>query len=147
MLLPLLLALSAQFAPSLDVPGIILLRSGDTIYLSPTKSIDREGPIRRATLVEINLAAAGSWEIMRRDSVVELNCAEERIRILATQDFGHGDNRQGSPQPAPGGWTALDPTDFPRGIMSIITCSDANLDVISHKSLEGEVHRLRRKRP
>ena len=146
MLLPLLLALSAQSAPSLDVPGIILLGSGDTYYLSPTKSIDRAGSVRRATLVEIYPAAVEGWEIIRRDSVLELNCAEERFRILAAQDFGDGDIKRGSPQPAPSGWAPLDRTDFPRAILFSMTCSDVNLNVISYESLEDELPRLRRSR-
>ena len=143
MLLPLLLALSVQSAPSLDGPGIVLIRSDDTVFVAPTKSIDREGAIRRATLVEVYPAAVEGWEVVRRDSVVELNCAEERIRILATQDFDGRDAKRGSPQPAPGAWVQLNPLDFPRAILFSMTCSDANLDGISYESLEDELPRLR----
>ena len=139
-----LFALSVQSAPSLDEPGIVLLRSGDTVFLSPTKSIDRAGPIRRATLVEIYPTAVEGWEVVRRDSVVELNCAEERIRILATQDFDDRDIKRGSPQPAPGEWSQLDPLDFPRAVLLLTTCSDADLDSMSYDRLEDELPRLRR---
>lgn len=143
MLLSLLIALSVQTAPSLDTPGIVLTVSERTAYLAPTNSIDREGAIRRATLVEIYPAAVEGWEIVRRDSVVELDCGEGRIRVLSIQDFDATDRKRSSPQPRPGGWDQLDPADFPRSILFSMTCGDDDLSPLSYESLADELRRLR----
>lgn len=143
MLISLLLALSVQTAPSLDTRGIILMVSGRTAYLTPTDSIERKGAIRRATLVEVYPAPVRGWEIVRRDSIVELDCARERIRVLQTQDFDDDDRKRASPRQGRGGWAPLDQGDFPRRILLSMTCSDTNLGGLSHESLAAEVRRLR----
>ncbi|HYC68662.1 hypothetical protein [Brevundimonas sp.] len=141
--MPLLLALSVQTAPSLETPGIILTRSGDTVFLAPTKSIGRDGAIRGAVLVEIYPAALEEWETVRRDSIVQMDCAASRIRVLAAQAFDGRDLKRGSPQPGPGEWARLNPADFPRAILFSMTCSDADLGGISYANLADEIPRLR----
>jgi hypothetical protein len=143
MLISLLLALSVQTAPSLEARGIILMVSGRTAYLTPTDSIERKGAIRRATLVEVYPAAVEGWEIVRRDSIVELDCASERIRVLQTQDFDDDDRKRASPLQGGGRWAPLDQGDFPRRILLSMTCSDTNLVIFSHDSLAAEIRRLR----
>ena len=143
MLMSLLLALSVQTAPSLDTRGIILMVSGRTAYLTPTDSIERNGAIRRATLVEVHLAPVEGWEMVRRDSIVELDCAKERIRVLQTQDFDDDDRKRAAPLQGGGGWAPLDQGDFPRRILLTMTCSDTNLRIFSHESLAAELPRLR----
>lgn len=142
MLATLLLALSIQTAPSLDTRGIILMVDGRTAYLAPTDNIDRKGAIRRATLVEVYPAAVADWDIVRRDSIVELDCARERVRVLQTQDFDGDDRKRASP-PERGEWAPLDQGDFPRRILLSMTCSETNLGVFSYESLAAELPRLR----
>lgn len=83
------------------------------------------------------------WEIVRRDSIVELDCARERIRVLQTQDFDDDDRKRASPLQGRGGWAPLDQDDFPRRILLSMTCSDTNLGGLSYESLAAELPRLR----
>lgn len=131
-----------QTAPSLDRPGIVLILSGDTAFVTPTGSIDREGTVRRADLVEIYPLGAEGWEIVRRDSTLEFDCAAERIRFLGGHDFdveGLSRRRQeGSAEWAP----ILD--DYPPvAILHALTCGEEDLSSGSHDSLEHELPRLR----
>lgn len=143
MLVTLLLALSVQTAPSLDTRFMILMVVGRTAYLTPTDSMDREGTIRRATLVEVYPAAVEGWEIVRRDSSVELDCDTGRIRVLQTQDFDDEGRKRGSPLLGTGKWAQIDQGDDPRRVLLSMTCSNANLGALSYKSLAAELPRLR----
>lgn len=131
-----------QTAPSLDRPGIVLILSGDTAFVTPTGSIDREGTVRRADLVEIYPLGSGGWEIVRRDSTLEFDCAAERIRFLGGHDFdveGLSRRRQeGSAE-----WAPI-PDDYPPvAFLHALTCGEEDLSSGSHDSLEHELPRLR----
>lgn len=143
MLLPLLLALSVQTAASLDRPGIILISSGDAVFLTPTQSIEREGSIRQATLVEIYPPAPEGQESVRRDSVVEVDCAAARFRVVQTQEFDDHGRKRASPRQKPGGWAYVYDADTPQVMLHFYTCSDADLTSLSYASLAAELPRLR----
>lgn len=140
MLLTVISALLIQTAPSLDRPGIVL--SGDTAFVTPTGSIGREGTVRRADLVEIYPLGLKRWEIVRRDSTIEFDCAAERIRFLGGSDFdveGRSRHRQeGSAE-----WAPI-PDDYPPvAALQALTCGEEDLGPVSHASLEEQLPRLR----
>lgn len=143
MLLPLLLALSVQTAPSLDRPGIILISSGDTVFLTPTQSIEREGSIRQATLVEIYSPAVEGRESLRRDSVVEFDCAAARFRVLRTQEFDDHDHERAGPRQKSGGWAYVYEADTPQVMLHFYACSDTDLASLSYASVAAQLPRIR----
>lgn len=142
MLLAVISALLIQTAPSLDRPGIVLILSGDTAFVTPTGSIGREGTVRRADLVEIYPLGSEGWEIVRRDTTLEFDCAAERIRFLGGHDFDvEGLSRrrhEGSAE-----WAPI-PDDYPPiAVLHALTCGEEDLNSVSHDSLEHELPRLR----
>lgn len=142
MLLTVISALLIQTAPSLDRPGIVLILSGDTAFVTPTESIGREGTVRRADLVEIYPLGSEGWEIVRRDSTLEFDCAAERIRYLGGDDFdGEGLSRRR--QEGSAEWVPI-PDDYPPvAVLHALTCGEVDLSSVSHDSLEQELPRLR----
>lgn len=142
MLLTFILALLIQNAPSLDRPGIVLILSGDTAFVTPTGSISREGTVRRAELVAIYSLASESWEIVRRDSMLEFDCVAGRVRILGGYDVD-GEDRSRGRQESAGEWAPI-PSDYPPvAILHALTCGEEDLSSVSHESLEHELPRLR----
>ena len=142
MLLTVLSALLIQTAPSLDRPGIVLILSGDTAFVTPTGSIGREGTVRRADLVEIYPLGSEGWEIVRRDTTLEFDCAAERIRFLGSHDFDvEGLSRRS--QEGSAEWAPI-PDDYPPvAVLRAVTCGEKDLSSVSHGSLEHELPRLR----
>ena len=142
MLLTVISALLIQTAPSLDRPGIVLILSGDTAFVTPTGSIGREGTVRRADLVEIYPLASEGWEIVRRDTTLEFDCSAKRIRFLGGDDFdGEGLSRRR--QEGSAEWVAI-PDDYPPvAVLNALTCGEDDLSSVSHDSLEQELPRLR----
>lgn len=142
MLLTVISALLIQTAPSLDRPGIVLILSGDTAFVTPTGSISREGTVRRAELVEIYRLGPESWEIVRRDSTIEFDCAAKRIRFLGGNDFDvEGRSRRSHEGSAE--WAPI-PDDYPPvAVLHALTCGEEDLSSVSHDSLEHELPRLR----
>ncbi|PZN98431.1 MAG: hypothetical protein DCF29_20670 [Alphaproteobacteria bacterium] len=142
MLLTFISALLIQTAPSLDGPGIVLILSGDTAFVTPTGSISREGAVRQADLVEIYSLGSESWEIVRRDSTLEFDCPAQRIRFLGGNDFDvEGRSRRNHKSSVE--WSAI-PDDYPPvTVLHALTCGDEDLSSVSHDSLENELPRLR----
>ena len=142
MLLTFISALLIQIAPSLDRPGIVLILSGDTAFVTPTASISREGTMRQADLVEIYSLGSESWEIVRRDSTLEFDCATERVRFLGGNDFD-GEGRSRRHHESSLEWSAI-PDDYPPvTVLHALTCGEEDLSSVSHDSLERELPRLR----
>lgn len=142
MLLIVISALLIQTAPSLDRPGIVLILSGDTAFVTPTGSIGREGTVRRADLVEIYPLGSEDWEIVRRDSTLEFDCAAGRVRFLGGYDFDV-EGRIRRRQEGSTDWAPI-PDDYPPvAILRSLTCGDEDLGSVSQDSLEHELPRLR----
>ena len=144
MLVALLMALSLQTAPSLDTPGMILLiMGGDTVFMTPTSSIDRAGNVRSATLVQIYPLGSEGWETVRQDTDLEIDCEGRRIRMIGGRNVDAGGLIRSSNAPASSAWEPL-PEDFPPiALLHAVTCSDVDLATVSVASLEAELPRLR----
>ena len=142
MLLSLLLALWFQTTTSLDTPGIVLVLSSDTAFVTPTESIGREGVIRAATLVQIYPLRSESWETVRLDSDLEIDCEARRFRMVARRSLD-AEGRIRSSEGEPAEWEPLPDGYPPLTLLHALTCGDTDLSVVDLDSLEAELPRLR----
>lgn len=143
MLLSLLMALWFQTAPSLDTPGIVLILASDTAFVSPTRSIGREGAIRSATMVQIYPLGPEGWETVRQDTDLEIDCEGRRFRGIRGLSADVEGRVRSSKELEPEGWEPL-PDDYPPlAMLHAVTCSDIDLSTVSLASLEAELPRLR----
>lgn len=143
MLLHLLVALSLQTTPSLDTPGIVLMLSSDTAYVTPTNSMGREGNVRSATLVLIYPLGSEGWETVRQDADFEIDCEGRRIRLTGGRDLDARGRIKPSNAPESSDWYPLPDDHPPMAMLHAVTCSDVDLATVSHESLEAELPRLR----
>lgn len=143
MLLSLLVALSFQAAPSLATPGIVLILSSDTAFVTPTNSVGREGNVRPATLVQIFPLGSEGWETVRQDIDLEIDCEGRRIRMIRSRVLDATGQIKSGDAPESTDWEAL-PDDYPpMAILHAVTCSEVDLSTVSSADLEAELPRLR----
>lgn len=143
MLLYLLTALALQTPPSLDTPGIVLMLSSDTAFVTPTSSIGREGNVRSATMVHIYPLGSEGWETVRQDADLEIDCEGRRVRLTGGRDLDACGRIKPGNAPETLDWYPL-PDDYPpMAALYAVTCSDVDLATVSHDSLEAELPRLR----
>ena len=143
MLLSLLVALSFQTAPSLATPGMVLILSGDTAFVTPTHSIGREGNVRSATLVQIFPLGSEDWETVRQDIDLEIDCEGRRIRMIGSRDIDAAGQIKSGDTPESTDWEPLPDTYPPMAMLHVVTCSDVDLSTVSLADLEAELPRLR----
>ncbi len=143
MLLSLFAILWFQTAPSLDTPGVVLILSGDTVFVTPTNSIGRAGDIRTATFIEIFPLGPEGWEEVRRDNDVEIDCKEGRIRSFGGRASDAEGRIRSTYAAESREWEPIGEDYPPLAVLRAVTCSDIDLAAVSFESLEAELPRLR----
>jgi len=136
-------ALLSQAAPSLNTPGIILVLSSDTAFVTPTHTIGREGTIRRADLVEIYPLGSEQWEIVRRDTALAFECSSGRFRVLSVSEYDADGGLRRSDEPDSEEWSTLPDFYPPITMLQALACGEEDLSAAAHHSLERELSRLR----
>jgi hypothetical protein len=115
-----LLSLIVQTASQSD-EAVLLSVSNDTAFILPLSSIRRTVPVASATLVSVYDEAGESWEEVRRDAVVEIDCLASRWRFdREARTSRDGAVRVQTMEATP--WEAI-PTDYPPAVaLEAILC-------------------------